>query len=519
MKFDDVVSGIATVFDLKRIASAHVVDYRNLSDKELREALIKVKPQYLDQNEISTALDKALHQQESLKRRVISQLFVVDVLLNEPGYTLGKREVGDKIIAFEQKIINASNEVDLLKLASGKRGSQRHKDLQLYDFVLRVAWEFEDTKSRDEANLLRKLRKRLKINEWDHRLLEAKLGKYPQAGNELHRHRGIDEVRRFLQTLGLVFTVRNEDGNDFDVIPEEIGDSIRLTLGIEIRPDNYKQLLRYKLVHKKNFLQNALANAALDYNPSENLEALMERVVRNIPPSSLLAPHPPRGPSNEALSKWCSELGLSTSGSKHDRIQRIVARYDSFQIRPPDQDKRAAWFEVYEALARRDYELLRKSGVISKDIQTESKFEDATTYLFETKLNHSPLRQPGVNKPDGLVSFKDMYLMWDCKSKESPGLVHLQDHLKQFDGYMEKSDKPVPVFLVIGPGFTEDSGIVALQYSAEHLNRNIVLITAKELKSLALEWKSERNKRRDEPFPLGLFKKPGRFDRRLLGKL
>ena len=59
MKFNDVISGICKTLDLKRIASAHVVDYQNLSDDELRRALLKVKPQYLHNETISNALDKA----------------------------------------------------------------------------------------------------------------------------------------------------------------------------------------------------------------------------------------------------------------------------------------------------------------------------------------------------------------------------------------------------------------------------------------------------------------------------
>lgn len=105
--------------------------------------------------------------------------------------------------------------------------------------------------------------------------------------------------------------------------------------------------------------------------------------------------------------------------------------------------------------------------------------------------------------------------MWDNKSKETE--VSLRDHVKQFHNYMEKADKPVPVFMVIAPSFTQDSEMQAVQYTAQNLGRNIVLITAAELKALAEEWSSELNKRREEPFPLGLFARTGRFNRGLLG--
>ncbi len=55
---------------------------------------------------------------------------------------------------------------------------------------------------------------------------------------------------------------------------------------------------------------------------------------------------------------------------------------------------------------------------------------------------------------------------------------------------MEQSEKPVPVFLVIAPDFSEESEVEATRYHAEHFSRNFVLITAGELKPLAEEWSS-----------------------------
>ena len=83
--------------------------------------------------------------------------------------------------------------------------------------------------------------------------------------------------------------------------------------------------------------------------------------------------------------------------------------------------------------------------------------------------------------------------------------------------------KPVPVFIVIGPEFTDDSEAdseaEALRYHAKHIDRNLALITAKDLRLLAEEWSSAGNKSRDESFPLGLLSSTGRFDRRRLGRL
>jgi len=249
---------------------------------------------------------------------------------------------------------------------------------------------------------------------------------------------------------------------------------------------------------------------------------LIERVIQSVPPSLAIASASPQyGLSSEQLAAWCKELHLPVSGTIKSRVDRIIAHFDQLrpQLAPDDGDGRARWYEFYEQLAIRDYDVLRAQHVIQKDIEVESKFEDATRYIFAAKLKHKPLQQVGTNHPDGLLSLQSMFLMWDNKSKEKPGLVNLKDHIGQFNYYMDNADKAVPVFLVIAPGFTEESEGEAIRYHSQHFDRNILMITARELKDLAEEWTSEKNRNREEPFPLGLLATTGRFDRKKLGKL
>ena len=194
MKFDDAVGAIGTLTDLRRIAGVHIVDHKQLADSELRGAVIKVKPQYLHEETVRSNLERALYRDPRTNCRVLSRLILVDVLLDQYDLALPFSRTEERVIAFEQSILNRSNETTLLDLACGNRDSQRHRNLELYNFVLRVAWENEDSKSPNEVNLLRKLREHLNINEIDHRLLEAKIGKYPKPENELHTRSEINEV-------------------------------------------------------------------------------------------------------------------------------------------------------------------------------------------------------------------------------------------------------------------------------------------------------------------------------------
>ncbi|HHX94878.1 MAG TPA: SAP domain-containing protein, partial [Clostridia bacterium] len=498
MKFDDAVSLIGTVKELKRIASAHVVDYRNLNDEELREALIKVKPQYLHYETVKNNIHQIFFNGEKELPRVLSQIILKDVLLNEDGYILNCCETTEKVMAIEQRIINQSNEIEIADMAASKSNPQRLRDFELYFFVLQVAWEHQSSKSADEDNLLRKLRTKLLINDWDHRVMEAKLGKFPKPNNELHSRGEIDLVRRQLQGMGLLFSIRDEKGAVFDLIPEELASVMRLVLNLEIKNPNYSLLLKHKMVRKKQFLQKCLENYGVGWNNKDTVDTLSKKILHYIQPSTLLGGVEGKdGLSKDDLYKWCAELGLPVSGSKQELINRIVLHYDSLrQTIIESEDERKIWYDMYKELAFRDYDFLRSHNVISKDVEIESKFEEATSYLFQFKLNHTPLKQVGTNHPDGVLSFKDMYVMWDNKSKEQPGKVSLKEHLKQFHDYMEKSDKAVPIFLVIAPDFTEDSEAIALKYTAKHFGRNIVLIKAEELKDLAEEWNHETNRQR-----------------------
>ena len=512
MRFEAVVDSIPTVHALKRIASAHVVDYAHLGADELRASIRRTVNQYTHPDAVKAGLDQALYADDALNHRVLSELIILDILLNEYGHLLPLAGLEEQVLQREQAIVNESNERGLRDIAGGREGTDHYDNLSLYHFVLQTAWEHRDTKSVDEANLLRKLREKLHVTAKEHRLLEARLGQYPKPHNEPHTRMEMSDAIRTLESLGILFEVRDEDNVDLVVIPDEIVGVMKHVLGVEIRRPGYMQLLQSKYVRKKAHLHDILSKGGIPHSSTDTLANLQDRAADTIAPSALLGGYSPKdGLNNEALRNWCSELGLPVTGSKAERIQRIIDHYNQLELRPREgADQRATWYHFYAELARRDLETLRAQHIIEKDKDIDRYFEEATSYLFDAKLNDTPLRQAGTEHSDGLISFRDSYVMWDNKS--AAGQVHLKSHIRQFDSYMDAADKPVPVFLVIGPAFTEDSEAIALQYTAENIGRNVVLITAEELKELAELWASEDNPRNTDPFPLGFFARPGRFN-------
>ncbi|MFW6031296.1 MAG: SAP domain-containing protein [Myxococcota bacterium] len=391
MRFEEAVSKIPNITDLRRVARAHVVDHRQLSNDALEAAILKSKPQYVDGGTIEKSVHQILHQEPKEDLRALAYIFLVDVLLEQYDTQLPEEETDERVIGFEQRIVDRSNEVDLQTLACGEKNARRHRELELYQFVLAVAWENRDSVSPDEANLLHKLRKRLVINQTDHRILEAHLGKFPRWNNETHNRNDIADVRKRFQEAGLVFPVRGEDGIDRDVIPNEIASPLRAAMGIELRREAYLELLDHKLLRKKAHLREILEASKVTYGKYDTLEALKERVVANVPASRAIASSSPRfGLNSDELSELCKDLGLAVSGSMQERVDRVLEHYANLRPRAPaDGDERELWFRHYEELAFRDYEKLREQHIIDKDLEIEHKFEEATRYLFDKKLGHA----------------------------------------------------------------------------------------------------------------------------------
>lgn len=504
MYFVECIKSVSTVLDLKRIASAYVIDYRKLSASELVVAMEKTAPQYYHKENVYNALN-SLVVDNMRNNRVLSNIFIKEILLNKDGFTETQKNVDDEIIAYEQNIINLANEyVD-------KDPNSRHN---LFRYILECAWDHEGTISVDEKNLIEKIRLRLKISTQEYEIIEAKIGKYPNEGNITHTRSEISETRKALQSKGLLFSVRDTNNVDYDVIPEEIVKIVREFYGIEIKSFAFTEILKSKYVKTKAYLQNILEKTQGYYDQYATVPQLQDEIMKKVRPSNVLGGFSPNdGLDKGKLSAWCTELELPAYGTKSELIDRILSYYDSKkQIAVDSADEREVYYKVYVELANRNLQFLRKQEICTKDIECERKFEDATNYLFEKILKHKPLMLKGTEHPDGILSFNDKLIMWDNKSKETD--VNLFDHIKQFDRYIKSSQKPVAIFMVIAPNFTPQSVSECAKYALNN-DALILLITADELKELADDW-LKKHKTDEESFPLGYFKQNGRFDRKLV---
>lgn len=500
MKFVECVNNVSTFMELKRLANEYVIDYKRLSFDELKAAMIKTAPQYYNLENVYKTIERLnLHENENV--RILFDIIVREILLNEDNFSLSQKDLEDEVLLYEQSVLNRENEEeDLFK----------RENIKLLSYVIEVAWENNLAISTDEQNLIYKLKDKLKILDYEYELLQAHNGIFPKHGNVLHTRDEIGSARKLLQQNGILFSVRDSQGVDYDILPEETAAIIRDYYNVDIKKFSYQKLLESKYVRKKSYLIDILQKADIEIDKNETIESLSDKIIRRVKAHNLIGGFTARdGLNGTDLIKWCNDIGVSCRGSKNELIDRIVKYYDDIQkIEVQEEDERALYYEFYEDLASRNLEKLRKQGIIDKDLECEHKFEEATNYLFEKILKNKPLMLKGTEHADGMLSFGNKLILWDNKSKETP--VKLSDHIKQFDRYIKAETKSIPVFIVIGPDFTDDSPKDCLKYSMNN-DTNILLITAAELKTVAEKWK-ERHSEDDEVFPLGFFKQSGRFD-------
>ena len=510
MNFVQYIENIPNITVAKRIAQAYVADYRQLEMEELKEFLLKTAKQYTSYENIANRLDE-LKLESNRANRIIAPILLRDYLIEQDDFISSYKDTVSAIQNYEKTVVDEANDFDINKMS---------KDLTLFKHMLDTAWNLGENISIDEKNLLEALRKYLSISIREQQILEAKSGRFPNLKNILHTSEDIDTARRLLQSKGLLMSVKNADGVMCDLIPSDIASEIRKYYNIEIRSYGYEKLIDYVVrktnkqylidIVKKASLYYKKANIEISNNPT--VQELKKVILKNVQPTNLIGGFSINDGMNVTmLSNWCADLGLIMSGTKANIIARILRYYDAIRrIELKTEDTREKLVNVFNELAKRDLKYLRANNIINKDLECEHLFEDATNYIFEKMLLNKPLILTGSDHPDGKLSFKDKYIMWDNKSKETP--VNLKDHIQQFDRYIKNSDKEVVVFMVIAPEFTQQSVQECVDYSLNN-DTQILLITANELKAVAEAW---TKKHKGDIFNLGYFKQNGRFDIKLL---
>ncbi|MBO8172363.1 MAG: SAP domain-containing protein [Bacillaceae bacterium] len=472
MRLAEILPQMTKLF-LSKTVDSFVKDVKFSDEEEMREMILKNIEEFKNEDRLKSRLNFLETDRDIALLNEICLL----CLLDQEGYLLKESELFSKVEQYEKDIVKNSQDSDFVE-QSIPESSQR-----IYTAVLKAAWNRDEDLNPHEVHILNVLRQELNLSKRDHYLLESIIGRFPQKGNKLHSHKQIDRSLKDLQSRGLVLRFKTDDV--YYVIPEEISRTIRYSLGGELRNDAYQKMLsEFNVVDLKKVLNE------FELITTGTKSELIERITKhNILPSSFLYVF-----SSSELTGFLRNLeGVKISGTKEEKIQNIIDYYEELMIATPSDptDERAKYYDFFEELASRQYKKLRANKIIQKDIDVERYFELATQYIFEKKLGLELQIMKGSRHADGKINCgSNEVVLWDNKSTEEP-YQFPQEHFDQFLGYIRSEAKRVTTFLVIASEFTNEAENQAQKLKAfSGEDTDVSLISAKDLKFLAEEWKN-----------------------------
>ncbi|RAL20109.1 hypothetical protein DL240_18540 [Lujinxingia litoralis] len=494
MKIEEATKFMTTQY-LTRVLNSFTRDIGKLNEHESRDYIVRNAEELSKPDNVQRRLD--LFDVDHHMRALIH--YILEAILNSMDGRIGERELTESVQEREQRVLDEAQ-------LSGSPQYADERSVDILRTVLQVA--FDDKRiSQDEYALIEKLRQTLHITRKQQRLIEASMGVFPKQDGTLHAHSDISDAVSHLQKQGVLFYCNKVDDGRSIVLPEEMHRGVKLTLGIDLS-ENAQNLLWSKL--KNTQLKDILKAQHLPSSGSK--EEMVERLMSaEIKPSEGLA-----SLSNNDLYDICQSLpGVKVSGSKLERINRIIAYFDNLLIRdvPDDADPDVRYYEYFTELAERDRENLLANNVISKDIDIERAFEKATHFIFREKLQTEIVKLNGTEHPDGCVMMPDGgQLFWDNKSTESV-YTFPNNHLRQFKRYLRDTLEPrVNCFLIIVPSVSPDAeeNCLKLKFETQH-NADVAVISAEDLKWLSETWKDSA---KSEHFNLSIFCQTGILSRK-----
>jgi hypothetical protein len=501
MKIEEAVEYMSLMY-LERILKSFTQDYPSKKNEEEYREIIKnnvdtlSKPEGIDQrlNVYFSDINKDPYSNKLLYN------FILRAVLSKPEFYSTKDEIIEDVIRAEQNIIKLSKDSDSFKHLS-------QKSIDIYSAILETALE-DEVITNSELALLARLRKKLSISEKDQYLIQAKLGLFPVRDNKVHKPSEINEIIDDLQKCGILFYCNQFDNgsNKVYVIPQEMVNGVKSSLGVELIEDKYHLLLQ-KLQKKQ--LKEALR--ARNLNLYGTKDELIERIIHaGVKPTETL-----EYLTSKELSDVCSKIpSLNVSGTKDEKIQRLIDYYSKLIIKEfTEEDTGEKYFEYLEQLAERDLDNLLGNNIIKDADYIESAFEEGTRYLFNQVLNHELLKFNGSEHADGGVFFQNdnSLLLWDNKAKKDGTSYKFPDkHLRQFRRYIRNEaskGKRVNCFLIITSKIDQRAERNAVKLKAESgVDTDIAVITAENLKLVAENWTKYSSK---DSFNLHVFNTTG----------
>ncbi len=477
MKLENILPKMTKLY-LNRIVASFLRDVRIDDEDEMRSVILKNAPEFQNSERIERNLDFL---EDPRDIEVANELILI-CMVQYQDYLAPASQLVDDVFELQEQIVEDGLNDEYLARAIPEESRR------IYTAVLRAAWAKDNELNAHEKNILEVLRKELGLTRRHHRLLEGKIGRFPQNSNKPFGLKQIEDAIKDLQQKGILLRFKTDDS--YYVIPEEIAKTVRYVRGGELKINAYTTLLQH-------LTQGRLRTALEHHNRrvSGTKAELVERIQRfRLLPSQVLDTL-----TVSELSETMDGLdGIRKSGTKNEKIENIIDYFEASAspVTSDPTDDRAQYYDAFEEVASRDYDSLRRKGLITKDIEVERLFEAATRYLFEKKLEIPLMEMPGTTHADGRVKIDGKHvLLWDNKSTENP-YYFPDEHVEQFLGYIRADTMRPAVFLVIVSDYTEAAIHQAQKLKAfSETDTDVALVTASDLKFVAENWKSYSGKK------------------------
>jgi hypothetical protein len=212
------------------------------------------------------------------------------------------------IDGFQKMVMETTD--NMTERAKTGKGLTSGKNYQLYINILKNAWESDQEIDRSEALLLEALRNELGIWTREHLLLEH----HPDVRELWDLPGAYVSARNRLLVTGIVMTYE-----DYYVIADEVAYQIRKSWGIDLEKDAYTRLLK---ALKNEQLHKFLDQTGLQLSGTK--EERIDRIVNAlIPPSEILD-----SLQVNELRDFCGNNNIQKSGTKSDVIGNIIDYFD-----------------------------------------------------------------------------------------------------------------------------------------------------------------------------------------------
>lgn len=497
MKLADILPTMSKMY-LNRIVSSFLRDVRLEDEEEMRAVILRNISEFQNEERVLKNLDFL---EDPRDIEVLNELILI-CMIQYDDYLAPSSDLIDSVFEMQEQIVADGQDSEYLASAVPE------KSAAIYQAVLEAAWDKDDSLNAHEKNVLEVLRTQLGLSRRHHRLIESKIGRFPQQGNKPYSLRQVENALKDLQQKGILLRFKTED--EYYVVPEEVARTVRYAQGGELKISAFSTLL--------NQLRVGQLRAILEANNRHVSGTKVELVSRlqrfNLLPSEVLDVL-----NVSELNDVIVDLeGVRKSGTKAEKISNIIDHFENYATPHTSDptDDRAKYYDVFELVASRDYASLRKMGLIEKDIEVERLFEAATDYLFEKKLNVPLMELPGTTHADGRLKIDGKQVMlWDNKSTETP-YYFPDEHVNQFLGYIRADVMRPTVFLVVVSDYTDAAVHQAQKLKAfSDTDTDVALIKAMDLKYVAEHWR-EYSGKKVPVFNLQLFNLTGGLTREIL---